>query len=108
MGIAMFVRPLFTTFGLPFLLGLWAILAGALQIGEAFVLRRYLQREGLYLLGGVLTLFLGFVLLSRPSLKITALLGIWGIMFGVFSLVAAWHVHVLEESPASTKERRAA
>jgi uncharacterized membrane protein HdeD (DUF308 family) len=111
LGIAMFVRPLFTAFGLTFLLGLWAILAGALQIGEAFVLRRYIQREGLYLLGGVLTLLLGLVILSRPftgALKVTALLGIYGIMFGVFSLAAAWHVHVLEESPAETKPRRAA
>ena len=66
-GIVMFVRPLFTLVGLTYLIGSWAVLVGALQIGEAFVLRRYLRREGLYLLGGVVTLLLGLAILSGPS-----------------------------------------
>src|SRR5215470_7757335 len=62
-GVAIFVRPLFSAFGLTYLIGAWAILTGALQVGEAFVLRRYLPREGLYLLNGLLTVLLGFLVL---------------------------------------------
>jgi uncharacterized membrane protein HdeD (DUF308 family) len=110
-GVVMFVRPLFTLVGLTYLIGSWAVLVGALQIGEAFVLRRYLRREGLYLLGGVVTLLLGLAILSGPSTgprTIAALVGIYGIMFGIFSLAAARHVHVLEETQVEREERRAA
>ena len=108
-GLAIFVRPLFTSFGLIYLIGVWAVLTGAFEIGEAFVLRRRLPREGSYLLSGVLTFLLGFVILSRPLIgprTITALVGIYGIMFGIFSLVSARYVKVLEESRVEGREER--
>jgi uncharacterized membrane protein HdeD (DUF308 family) len=110
-GIAIFVRPLFTAFGLTYLIGAWAVLTGALQVGEAFVLRRYLPREGLYLLDGLLTILLGFLVLSRPAtggLTLIAFLGIYGIFFGILSLAAASRVHVLEETGEKRDQRRAA
>jgi len=110
-GFAIFARPLVTAFGLTYLIGVWAILSGVLQIGEAFILRRYIRREALYLLGGVLTLLLGFAILSglftRPFI-IRPLIGIYGVLFGIFSLVAASEVHTLEESTVERKERPAA
>jgi len=90
-GIAIFMRPPFSVLGLTHLIGAWGVLTGALQIGEAFVLRRHIEHEEAYLLSGVLTLFLGFAILSEPSTgprTITAILGIYGIMFGIFSLVS--------------------
>ena len=110
-GIAIFVRPLFTAFGLTYFIGVWAILAGAVQIGEAFVLRQHVHGEGTYILSGVLTLLLGLLILFRPltgALTITAILGIYGIMFGVFSLVSARHLKILEETGVEGEERRAA
>src|SRR5215813_3449197 len=65
-GIAIFVRPVFSAFGLTYLIGVWAVFTGALQIGEAFILRRHIRHEGTYLISGVLTLLLGFVILSGP------------------------------------------
>jgi uncharacterized membrane protein HdeD (DUF308 family) len=110
-GFAIFVRPLFSVFGLTYLIGAWAVLTGAFQIGEALVLRRHIQHEGAYLFSGVLTLLLGFVILSGPLLglrTITAMIGIYGIMFGISSLASARHVKVLEESTVEGEQRRAA
>ena len=110
-GIAIFVRPLFSVFGLTYLIGVSAVFVGALQIGEAFILRRHIQHEGAYLLSGVLTLLLGFVILSGPLIglrTITALIGIYGIMFGIFSLASARYVKILEESTVEGEQRRAA
>jgi uncharacterized membrane protein HdeD (DUF308 family) len=110
-GIAIFVRPLFSAFGLTYLIGAWAVLAGALQIGEAFILRRHIRHEGTYLISGILTLLLGFVILSGPTRglrTIGAMIGIYGLMFGIFSLASARHVKVLEESSEAGEQRRAA
>src|SRR5262249_12942581 len=99
-SIAIFMRPLSSALSLTYLIGFWAVLAGALQIGEAFILRRHIPHEGSYLISGVLTLLLGFVILSGPRTglrTIGVLIGIYGIMFGIFSLVSARHVKVLEQ-----------
>jgi uncharacterized membrane protein HdeD (DUF308 family) len=110
-GILIFVRPLFSAFGLTYLIGAWAVFTGALQIGEAFILRRHIQHEGTYLISGVLTLLLGFVILSGPLMglrTIGAMIGIYGLMFGIFSLASARHVKVLEETTDEGEQRRAA
>jgi uncharacterized membrane protein HdeD (DUF308 family) len=110
-GIALFVRPLTASFGLTYLIGAWAVFAGALQIGEAFILRRHIQHEGTYLISGILTVLLGLVILSGPLIglrTVGALIGIYGIMFGIFSLSSAMHVKVLEESTEPEDRRRRA
>jgi uncharacterized membrane protein HdeD (DUF308 family) len=110
-GLALFVWPLSSSFGLIYLIGAWAVFTGALQIGEAFILRRHIQHEGTYLISGILTVLLGLVILSGPVTglrTIGTLIGIYGIMFGIFSLASASHVRVLEKSPEAGERRRAA
>ena len=110
-GFAIFARPLFSAFSLIFLIGAWAVITGVVQIVEGFVLRRHIQHEGAYLFSGVLTLLFGFVILSGPMIglrTITAIIAIYGIMFGISSLTSARHVKVLEESTVETEQRRAA
>jgi uncharacterized membrane protein HdeD (DUF308 family) len=110
-SIAIFVRPMFSVFALTVLIGTWGIFTGALQIGEAFILRRHMRHEGAYLLSGLLTLLLGLVILAGPLIgvgTITTMIGIYGIMFGIFSLASARHVKVLEERTVEGEQRRAA
>lgn len=110
-GFAIFLRPLSSAFSLIYLIGLWAVFTGAVQIVEGFVLRRHIQHEGAYIFSGVLTLLFGFVILSGPRIglrAIAAMIGIYGIMFGISSLTSARHVKVLEESTVETEQRRAA
>jgi uncharacterized membrane protein HdeD (DUF308 family) len=110
-SIFIFVRPLFSTVRLTYLIGVWAVFTGALQIGEAFILRRHIRYEGSYLISGILTLLLGFVILSGPLMglrTIGTIIGIYGLMFGIFSLASARHVKVLEESAEEGEQRRAA
>jgi uncharacterized membrane protein HdeD (DUF308 family) len=105
------MRPLFSAFSLIFLIGAWAVITGVVQIVEGFVLRRHIQHEGAYLFSGVLTLLFGLVIVSGPAIgirTITAMIGIYGIMFGISSLSSARHVKALEESTAETEQRRAA
>src|SRR5690349_11958325 len=47
-GIVIFVRPLLSAVRLTYLTGAWAVFTGALQIGEAFILRRHIRHEGTY------------------------------------------------------------
>ena len=106
-GLTIFLRPLTSVLSLTFLLGAWAVITGAFQIGEAIVLRRHIHHEGTYLFSGILTVLLGFVILSGPMVGLrtmTAVIGIYGIMFGISSLASARHVKVLEESTAAEGE----
>jgi uncharacterized membrane protein HdeD (DUF308 family) len=107
-GTVTFVQPLVAIVGLTYLIGGWAILSGALQIGEAFVLRRYLPHEGHYLLSGALTLLFGFLILSSPLIGTRTaifIFAIYGVVFGISSLMAGAHVGELE---AEKREERPA
>jgi uncharacterized membrane protein HdeD (DUF308 family) len=111
LGTLTFVHPVVAILGLTYLIGAWAVLSGGLQIGEAFVLRRYLPHETLYLLSGVLTLLFGFLILSTPLIgNRTAIFifAIYGVVFGISSLIAGAHVGELEANRDKRDERRAA
>lgn len=111
-GFTIFVRPLTSVLSLTLLLGAWAFITGAFQIGEAIILRRHIQHEGAYLFSGILTVLLGFVILAGPMVGLrtmTAAMGIYGIVFGLSSLASANHVKILEQSTAEgARERRRA
>jgi hypothetical protein len=69
------------------------------------------KHEGAYLISGILTVVLGFVILSGPLTglrTIGTMIRIYGIMFGIFSLASARHVKVLEQTSVPGEERRAA
>jgi uncharacterized membrane protein HdeD (DUF308 family) len=112
-GIATFTWPLLTVLTLTYLVAAWAVVTGVMQIAESIVLRRYI-RGGLHLLSGIVSILLGLLIMSRPAagaLTITFMLGIYGIIFGITSLMAGREVRQLEKSfsrPIEGEQRRAA
>ena len=110
-GLATLVWPGLTLLTLTYFIAAWAIMTGIFEIGGAIGLRKYIRNEWLYLLSGALSILLGLMLLARPFagiLTLTFVLGIYGIVFGIASLVASWKVRKLEKGIPPQEERRAA
>lgn len=68
------------------LIGVWALVTGALEIVSAIRLRREIADEWLLGIGGILSVGLGVILLLQPRFGqvVTAyILGTYGILFGI-------------------------
>jgi uncharacterized membrane protein HdeD (DUF308 family) len=100
-GIATFVWPGITALALAYLIGTWAIIKGIFEIGGAIRLRKYVRHEWLYIIGGLISIVLGIAIFSRPlvgALAITALLGIYGLFFGVVLLALSFNLRRVEKA----------
>ena len=94
-GVIVVSYPISSTFATSTLfsvfLGFWAILGGVSLVGNAFIIKkRNGPRWGIILLGGILTLFVGLVIISDPIqeiLAITIVIGVFAIIFGFTNIV---------------------
>jgi uncharacterized membrane protein HdeD (DUF308 family) len=89
-GVLAFVWPGITALALLWLIGIWAVVIGVLEVVAAARLRRQLRREWLLGLSGVLTVLFGILLMAWPAagvLTLITLIGVSAIVFGV-ALVA--------------------
>ena len=82
-GALTLVWPGITALALLVVIGIWAIVAGALEIAVAIRHRKHLEREWLIALEGVLSMVFGVLLLVSP-LAGAVTLGLW---IGVYALV---------------------
>ena len=89
---------------LVWVMGVWAIVTGALRIGAAIRLRAVIAREWLLALAGVLSIAFGLVLLFRPLAGAVALVwwfGAYAIVFGVMMIAVGLRLrhadHLIEE-----------
>jgi uncharacterized membrane protein HdeD (DUF308 family) len=82
-GLFCIVFPGVAAAALGTLIAIWAILAGALEIGAGFRIRHDVPREALLVLAGVLTIVVGAVLLFMPFVALTTL--IW--VFAVYAIL---------------------
>jgi uncharacterized membrane protein HdeD (DUF308 family) len=99
-GALAFVWPDITALALVWLIGIWAVVIGLLEIIAAVGLRRELRREWLLGLSGAVTVLFGILLIAWPGagvLTLVALIGISAVVFGVALLGFAvrlrrqWH-----------------
>jgi uncharacterized membrane protein HdeD (DUF308 family) len=94
-GVITLMWPGLSTFALLFVIGAWAIVAGALEIVWAFRLREELKGEWLLAVEGVLSILFGTVLLISP-LAGAIVLGLWvggyAMVLGTMLLLAAFEV----------------
>lgn len=85
-GIAVLAWPGITSLALIYVIGIWALVNGLLQIAAAF-------RDGWYLaIFGVLSIIFGLVVVARPLEGALALLwaiGWWGVVAGISLLLHA-------------------
>ena len=94
-GTAVMTWPGLTALSVLWLIALWAVATGILQIFAAFQLRRDIDGEWFMGLGGALSVLFGVLLVVWPSTGIVTLLGLVGIyavVFGVVMVVLSFRV----------------
>jgi uncharacterized membrane protein HdeD (DUF308 family) len=100
-GIVAFVYPGITALALLFVVAIYAILTGILEIVAAFVIRGFAAREWALGIAGVLSIIFGIILFIRPGaglLTILWLVGIYAIIFGILFIVRAFQMRSLASS----------
>lgn len=99
-GIIAFVWPEITALAAVFVIGIWAILGGILEIFGAIRLRKLdgAAHWGMLLVAGVLELIFGAILVFFPVggiLSIVWLVGVFALLFGLLLVVSAIQVRSL-------------
>lgn len=96
-GVIAFVWPEITALAAVFVIGIWAIVGGILEIAGSIRLRKLqgAAHWGLLLFAGILELLFGIVLVFFPVsgiLSIVWLIGVFALIFGVLFVVSAFQV----------------
>ena len=96
-GIYAIFYPAMTAYILLMLIAAWAVARGVLDIIAAIWLRKQIANEWMLILGGVLSILVGFALFASPAagaLAMIWLIGAYAIVFGLVMVVMAFRVHV--------------
>ncbi|MEK6441372.1 HdeD family acid-resistance protein [Pseudonocardia sp. T1-2H] len=91
-GVLALLWPSITVIVLAVVVGIWALVTGAAEIGTAFRLRRAGGRVWLLALAGVLAVVAGILILLQPAISaigLTVLLGAFAVVYGVTLAVLA-------------------
>jgi uncharacterized membrane protein HdeD (DUF308 family) len=94
-GIITFVWPSITAFVLLYLIAIWALVTGVLEIMAGLHLRGHLGNEWMLLLGGVASIVFGVLLILQPmagALALAWLIGLYALVFGVLMLILAFRM----------------
>lgn len=102
-GLIAFFWPALTAFALVYVIAVWAILTGALEIVAAVRMRRVISNEWALIFAGALSVIFGVLLVIQPgagALTLVWLIGLYAVLFGLGLLVVAWRLRgLLEEMP---------
>ncbi len=85
-GVATFAWPAITTIALVYVVAVWAVVTGVLEILAASRLRRHIAGEILLGLAGVISIAFGILLVASPlagALVIAVWIGVYELIFGV-------------------------
>ncbi len=85
-GLLAFFVPGLTALSLLYLIAAWMIVRGILEIAAAVRLRRVIEREWLFIVGGVLSVVVGLALMAFPgagALAVVLWIGAYALVFGV-------------------------
>lgn len=97
-GILTFVWPGLTALVLLYVIALWALVTGVLEIVAAIELRRELKSEWVLVLSGIASIIFGILLLLFPgagALALIWLIGIYAIVFGLLLLGLAFRLRAV-------------
>ena len=98
-GVLIFLRPETAELVLLYIIAVWAIVAGILEIAAALRLRRVISDEWTSIVGGVASVIFGVLLALWPKEGLMALVWIFGIfalVFGIMQLVLAYRVRRMD------------
>jgi uncharacterized membrane protein HdeD (DUF308 family) len=94
-GILTFIWPKITALVLVYLIAIWAVLTGILELIAAIALREEIRGELLLAFTGVLSIILGIVLFVQPEsglLGIIVFVGVYAILFGLLLIALAFRL----------------
>ncbi len=102
-GVVAFAWPALTALLLLYLVSVWAVVTGLLEIAAAIRLRQTIKGEWLLAINGVVSVLLGVFLVVVPGGGILVLIywiGGYAIFFGVLLLGLAFRLRGLRHTPA--------
>jgi uncharacterized membrane protein HdeD (DUF308 family) len=85
-GIVAFLWPAITALVLIYLIGVWALLTGVLELVAAVRLRKHIAGEWLLALSGIVSVLFGILVMAVPLVGVLAIavwVGIYSLVFGV-------------------------
>lgn len=103
-GLLALSRPKSTAVALLFLIGIWAVARGVLEIVVAIALRKELKGEWRLFLAGLLSIVFGAIVFSRPGAGLLAvmwLVGFYAVLYGLMLVSLAFKAKNLERIVAS-------
>lgn len=89
-GGLLVIHPLLTAEIFVFVLAIWVVVIGIIQIISAVNLKEIMQTWWILLFSGVLSLFLGLLILTHPlrgTLTLVSSMGLFIMIFGIILLV---------------------
>jgi uncharacterized membrane protein HdeD (DUF308 family) len=99
-GVVALAWPGMTAYALTIWIGVWAIVTGGIEFAAAFGEHETAGERALFGLGGLVSIALGVVLFARPDIGAVSLaevFGLFSIVSGVGSIVAAIDLHHLHK-----------
>jgi uncharacterized membrane protein HdeD (DUF308 family) len=99
-GVAAFAWPGLTALVLLFIIAVWAVLTGLLEVVAAVRLRKAIKNEWAWIAGGVVSVVFGLFMLISPgpgALAFVWLIGTYAIIFGITLFALAWEVRGLQQ-----------
>jgi uncharacterized membrane protein HdeD (DUF308 family) len=100
-GLLVFSWPGITALLLVFVIGVWAVITGVLEIISAVRLRKVVRHEWAWIISGVLSIVFGLLLLANPgagALALAWLIGAYAVLFGISMFAVGWQVYDMERS----------
>src|SRR4029453_3509009 len=97
-GVLTFIWPEITTLVLLYLIAVWAIATGVLEVVPAVMLRRGLRGEWLLAAGGIISVLFGLFLVIRPgdgAIAVAWLIGLYAIIFGIALIALGFRLRQL-------------
>jgi uncharacterized membrane protein HdeD (DUF308 family) len=105
-GVLTYLQPGITGTALVFLIAVWAIVTGILEVVAAIRLRQEIQGEFWLALTGVLSVIAGVLMFVFPdvgAVTIVWIIGAYALLFGIMLLVLAWKLRGMKEQMGSGK-----
>jgi uncharacterized membrane protein HdeD (DUF308 family) len=103
-GIIAILRPVAAIIALSVLIGIWAIVIGAMEIVAAWRIRKEIKGEAFIMIAGVLSIVFGVLVFASPmlgALSVAILIGIYALLAGIALVVLSLQVRKRRQETAA-------
>lgn len=103
-GVIVLLQPGLAGIALVFVIAVWAVLTGLLEVIAAIRLRREIRNEWMLGFGGFLSIMLGLLMLIQPAaggIVITLMVGAYALIFGMLLIALSLRLRSFNRRPGS-------